>query len=500
MKSVLYVRLPCWKIYPCGLISIADYVHKHNPGIKQRIIELSLLPSLKRRSYLKDAIKKYNPDVIAFSWRNIQTFTPHDGTSSLEAVLKYDFSNKLGDKISSIFTATRLVTDFIYQLHKNKSYIHLARKVKPDARIVVGGSAFSCFPEQLIHQLPEGTIGIIGEGERAILKVLEEKDLSDESVVYIKNGSLIRHKSHGFINLEDFTPTDFSYITEIFPEFHQFLDDEIGIQTKRGCPHKCLFCLYNVIDGQMIRCRRPAVIVEDVAALANRYGVKKVWFADSQFIPTKRQHPVVEETLDRLISKKLNIIWRSYIRIEEINHTLIQKMLSSGICSLDFTFTGSQKIIDNLQLNYQLSEQIEIFRRIKEAGFSNQLIKLYMPLNSPGETTETLLETIKTCRLLYDIFGKERVYPWLFFLAVQSGTRLEKKLIENEYLHADYNPLSYNPYIIKKLLYNPPPLGSLIGQSFLEANAQTTTEEAGRLMLDILEKKLLNVESPFRKQ
>jgi hypothetical protein len=64
-------------------------------------------------------------------------------------------------------------------------------------------------------------------------------------------------------------------------------------------------------------------------------------------------------------------------------------------------------------------------------------------------------------------------------------------LIEDDYLDADYNPLSYNPFTIKRLLYNPPPLGKLIGQSFLEANAQTTKEEVGKLMLDIIESKLL---------
>ncbi len=491
MKSVLYVRLPCWKIYPGGLISIADYVHKHNSGIEQRIIELSLIPPLTRRSYLKKAIKEFSPDVIAFSWRNIQTFTPHDGTPSLEAVLKYDYSNRVGDKIFSIYTAARLVADFIYQLHKNKSYIYLAKKVNPDARIVVGGTAFSCFPEQLIRQLPEGTIGIIGEGERAMLKVLEEKPLDDESVVYVENGKLTRHKSQGFINIEDFTPTDFSYITEIFPEFYQFLGDEIGVQTKRGCPYRCIFCIYNVIEGLQVRCRRPSVVVEDLATLANRYGVKKVWFADAQFISTKGYLPVVEETLDRLISEKLDITWTGYIRAEGINRLMAKKMIASGISSFDFSFTGSQRIIDNLELNYQLSQQMETFRRIKEAGFSNQLIKLYLPLNSPGETPETLLETIKSCRLIYEIFGRDRVSPWLFFLAIQSGTTLEKRLIEDDYLDADYNPLSYNPFTIKRLLYNPPPLGKLIGQSFLEANAQTTKEEAGKLMLDIIESKLL---------
>jgi hypothetical protein len=130
--------LPCWKIYPGGVISIADYVHKHSPGTRQRIIELSLIPPSKRRSYLKEAINRYRPDIIAFSWRNAQTFATHDGSSALDAVLKYEYSRRLTDKIYSAYTALRLIGDFIYQIYKNISYIYLAKKLSPDSRIVVG--------------------------------------------------------------------------------------------------------------------------------------------------------------------------------------------------------------------------------------------------------------------------------------------------------------------------------------------------------------------------
>jgi len=35
VRSVLYVRLPCWKIYPGGVIYVADYIHKQRPEIDQ---------------------------------------------------------------------------------------------------------------------------------------------------------------------------------------------------------------------------------------------------------------------------------------------------------------------------------------------------------------------------------------------------------------------------------------------------------------------------------
>lgn len=484
--------MPCWKIYPGGLVTIADYVHKHSPVTRQRIIELSLIPPSKRSAYLKEAINTYRPDVIAFSWRNIQTFAPHDGTPALDAILKFNYSRRLSDKMSSVSTALRLVWDFIYQLHKNLSFIYQARKLAPGARLAVGGTAFSCFPEQLIRKLPEGTFGVDGEGESALLKIIEGKPLEDENVVYVEKGRLIRHRSKGFIGLQEFTPTDFQYITEIFPEFYQFLDEEVGVQTKRGCPYSCAFCLYNVIEGDKERGRLPEVVVQDVSTLSRKYGVKKIWFTDSQFISSRKYLPVMEEILDRLIKERLDITWTGYTRIENIDYSMARKMLQSGVNCFDLSFTGSQKIIDDLDLDYKLTQQMEAFKMIKKAGFSNQMVRLYLALNAPGETPETLLETIRGCRELYGLFGREQVYPWIFLLAIQSGTTLEKRLVESGYLDKDYNPLSYNPLTIKKLLYNPPPLGEVIGKSYLEALGQTDmVMEAGRRALDIIEDRLL---------
>ena len=63
-KSVLYVRLPCWKIYPGGAIYVADYIHKQRPEIKQEILDLALIPSKQRKQILKQLRMKRHRDVF----------------------------------------------------------------------------------------------------------------------------------------------------------------------------------------------------------------------------------------------------------------------------------------------------------------------------------------------------------------------------------------------------------------------------------------------------
>jgi hypothetical protein len=69
---------------------------------------------------------------------------------------------------------------------------------------------------------------------------------------------------------------------------------------------------------------------------------------------------------------------------------------------------------------------------------------------------------------------------------------VEQLLIEEGYLKSGYNPLSLNPFLIKKLLYNPRPLGRLIGRAYLEAldSMDPASEYIGRATMDIIEREL----------
>ena len=167
-------------------------------------------------------------------------------------------------------------------------------------------------------------------------------------------------------------------------------------------------------------------------------------------------------------------------------------MLASGMCSVDLSFTGSQEVIDTLTLGYSLEQQMDAFRMLKANGYSNQQIKLYIPLNAPGETADTLRMTIAKIKELYAMFGRDHVLPFIFFIGIQPGTPVERLLINQGYLKPDYNPLTFRPFVIKKLLYNPQPLGRLIGRAYLQAveSLDASSDYVGRETIDNLEREL----------
>jgi hypothetical protein len=119
-------------------------------------------------------------------------------------------------------------------------------------------------------------------------------------------------------------------------------------------------------------------------------------------------------------------------------------------------------------MGFKLERLYDGCRYLAEAGFRGKVILNYS-LNSPKETEETLLESVESYKKVAAILGEERVFPLMFFLGIQPNTDLEHRLLEEGYLSAGYNPLLLTPGSIKKLLYNPAPLNSIIAKACLAA-------------------------------
>lgn len=493
VKSVLYVRLPCWKIYPGGAVYVADYIHKQRPDIKQKILDLALIPAAQRKRVLKEHIQQLQPDVVAFSWRNMQSFGPHPEDDALDVVMNFDHSPNLWRRIKAAFNAFGIISDYSFSRIRNFGYMKMARKLLPDARIVVGGTAVSIFGKYVAEKCPINSTVVIGEGELAMLSIVDgEKITTGECFCKNSKGEVNFHHREGNFDLSTLTAVDFDYVESIFPAIHEYMDDYVGVHTKRGCPYQCHFCLYNEIEGHTQRYRDPIEIVDEIQSLNSKYGVDKIWFTDAQFCSTRRSTHHVEEILDEIIRRGLKIQWTGYIRLNYLTPVLAEKMLKGGLASLDLSFTGTQEMIDNLTLGYKLEQQMKAFQMFKDAGYTDQKVKLYMPLNAPGETAQTLLQTIDCIRELYDMFGRDHVLPFIFFIGIQPGTPVERLLLKQGYLKKGYNPLTLNPFTIKKLLYNPKPLGPLIARSYLEAvdALDENSEYIGRATMDNLERML----------
>ena len=468
MNSILYIFLPCKKIYPIGVTYLADFIHRRKPEVRQRILDLSLFPQDQRSAAIRDAATEFKPDLVCFSWRDIQIFSPHEGDSSLEHAFNFYFASNPLKRITASFAGLQQLYRYYSHIRAALSYPWLIAKEFPRAQIMIGGGAFTAFADQLIHKLPEGTIGILGEGEDAILKVIEGQSLENERYI-LREGKTVRKGQQGAPALLDALTVDLPYLTSIFPQYTEYLGESIGVQSKRGCPYDCAFCLYPYIEGKRVRYRPPAMVVQDISQHYHQWGARRFWFTDAQFITGKEAYPQCTEILERLLAEKLEIEWSGYIRTSLITPELAKLMVRSGVGDLEVAITsGSQEVLNDLHMGFKLERLYDGCRYLAEAGFKGKVILNYS-LNSPNETEESLLQSVESYKKVAAILGEERVFPLMFFLGIQPNTDLEQRLLEEGYLSAGYNPLMLTPTSIKKLLYNPAPLNTFIAKACLRA-------------------------------
>jgi radical SAM superfamily enzyme YgiQ (UPF0313 family) len=506
---VLYVRLPVWKIWPGGIVYLADFIHKQRPEIQQEILDLAVIPPARRKSALAERLAALDPDVVAFSWRNMQTFGPHPENDALDVVMNFDHSPHPWRRLKAAWQALGIIADYALQRIRNFGYLALARRLRPRARLVVGGTAVSIFGRYVAERCPTDTVVAVGEGEATMLSIVEGRATPTGHHYYKDAGGTVHHRpAEEDFDLARLTAVDFAYIASIFPAFPEYVGPAvtIGVHTKRGCPFQCHFCLYNKIEGAQQRYRDPVEVAKEVETLEKEYGVKHIWFTDAQFCSTRRSMHHVEEILDAMLARRVKVRWTGYLRLNHLTPEIARKMIASGLESIDLSFTGSQDMIDSLTLGYELDQQMAAFRLFKEAGMSDQQVKLYLPLNAPGESPATLKATLARVEELYELFGRDKVLPFIFFVGVQPNTPIEHKLIEAGYLPKNYDPLTLNPFTIKKLLYNPGRLGRVIGRAYLEAIEHssklddTTGEYVGRATLALLEQELAGVAAPSRQR
>lgn len=468
MNSVLYVFLPCKKVYPTGITYLADFIHRRRPDVRQHILDLSLFPTKHRQRKLREATTAFHPELVCFSWRDIQIFSPHEGDSSLEHAFNFYYASNPLKRVAASFHGLRNLYRYYTDIRNNLSYPWLIQKEFPSTRMMIGGGAFTAFADQLIEKLPQGIIGILGEGEDAILKVLDDEPLRDERFIIREQGQVTKGEKHTPALLDSLS-VDIPYLTSIFPQYTEYIGECIGVQSKRGCPYDCAFCLYPYIEGKRVRYRPAENVVKDIAQYYHQWGARRFWFTDAQFITGKDAYPQCTAILEGIIREKLDIEWSGYIRTSLINASMAKLMVRSGVGDLEVAITaGSQKVLNSLHMGFKLEHLYDGCRHLKEAGFNGRVILNYS-LNSPDETEETLLQSIESYKVVASILGEERVFPLMFFLGIQPNTDLEARLLSEGYLSHGYNPLSLTPWNIKKMLYNPAPLNKLIAKACLAA-------------------------------
>ncbi len=494
-EKVLIIRLPCNPIFPVGPIYLADHLHKCFPDLPQRILDLAAVPILDVEAILSSTIEEFQPSLLVFSWRDIQIYAPVDGRGGnpLQHSFEFFYSSNPLKKLRGALGGLRLTASHYGELRRNKRLLNIglkkARSHIPNAKAVLGGGAVSVFYEQLGNSLPKGTIISLGEGEPLLEKLLSGLSIQGERC-FIAGETPRQGLIHEQPKSLPKTACNYSYIQSIWPQLNWYLeggDFYIGIQTKRGCPHNCCYCVYTVVEGKQVRLNPTKEIVAEMKQLYD-LGVRGFWFTDAQFIPARKYIEDAKELLREIYNEGLkDIHWAAYIRADNLDKELADLMVKTGMSYFEIGITsGSQELVRKMRMGYNLRTVLENCKLLAEAGFKAKVSVNYS-FNVIDERPETIRQTVAYHRELEKIFGSANVEPAIFFIGLQPHTHLEQYGFEKGLIKPGYNPMSMMPWTARKLLWNPDPMGSIFGKICLEA-FDSNPQDFGRTVIDLLER------------
>jgi radical SAM superfamily enzyme YgiQ (UPF0313 family) len=245
-----------------------------------------------------------------FSWRDIQIYAPVGGRGGnpLQYTFEFYYARNPLLRMRGALGLLRIATGYYGELWRNLGLIKRGTKraklYHSNARVVVGGGAVSVFYEQLSKSLPKGAIVSVGEGEALLEKLVQGQSLATERCYIVGETQPRDRLIHELPAPIEKTACNYGYIQSIWTEFEYYLQSEdfyVGVQTKRGCPHNCCYCIYTVIEGKQVRINPAEEVVAEMQQLYDR-GIRNFWFTDAQLIPARKYMDDVAQLLRKVLA------------------------------------------------------------------------------------------------------------------------------------------------------------------------------------------------------
>lgn len=267
----------------------------------------------------------------------------------------------------------------------------------PDIKIIVFGHYVTQFAEDILRK-SQADYAILGEPDFIFSNLLSA--LTGNIKLEDVNGIVVKKSDNEFIKQGDDeripNPNELPQPAyDLLPKdayYEPMLPRPYGlIQTARGCPYPCSFCVKSY--GQKLTIQSPERIVAEIQFLIKTQSIKSLRFIDDTFTVNKRR---VIEICKRLIEQKIKLKWCCLSRTDNLTEEMLYWMKKSGCVRVYFGLeSGSQRILDLYQKNMDINEAIEILHLCRKYGI--ETVGFFMS-GYPEETEEDFGQTISFAR------------------------------------------------------------------------------------------------------
>jgi len=274
------------------------------------------------------------------------------------------------------------------------------KEIKPEIVTVLTGPHVTILPEESL-KASQGAIDIVcrGEFDYSTKELCEGRDWANvDGISFIKDGTTVHTPERPLIEDLDALPfvapvykRDLPIKDYVIPHFKS---PYVSIYSSRGCPSKCIYCLWpQTFSGQRMRTRSPQNVFEEAKWIVDNIPEMRELSFDDDTFTANRQH--AREVANLL--KPLGISWTINARANCDFETL-KIMREAGLRHVVVGYeTGNEQILKNIKKGVTKEQAIQFTRDCKKLGLS---IHGAFIMGLPGETRATILETIEFAKQL----------------------------------------------------------------------------------------------------
>jgi len=301
----------------------------------------------------------------------------------------------------------------------------------PDLLVGFVGAKVAVQPDRSLQASPAIDFVAREEFDFTVAEVAEGRPLASVDGLSYKNsdGQVVHNPDREILTDMDRLP----FVTPVYqrdlrPEDYYIgylLHPYVSLYTGRGCRSRCTFCLWpQTVGGHKYRTRSVENVLEE-AALAQRLfpQMKELFFDDDTFTDDRPRAEEIARGLGRL-----GLTWSCNAKANVPRETL-KVLRDNGLRLLLVGYeSGNQQILINIKKGLRVERARQFAADCRDLGIT---VHGTFILGLPGETKETIQETIR--------FARE-VNPHTIQVSIAApypGTELHRQAVENGWLPDD---------------------------------------------------------------
>lgn len=320
---------------------------------------------------------------------------------------------------------------YIWNIEETIKVINIIKKIDSSIQIVLGGPEVTYDTAEWMEKIPEVDFIVVGEGEATFKQLLNELDGEKQfkrvpGISFRQEDQIVITPQMNKLDLKDI-PSPYRFEEDI-PHLNKRVT---YIETSRGCPFSCQFCLSSIEVG--VRYFDREKIKNDIRYLMAN-GAKTIKFVDRTF-NISRSYAM--EMFQFLIDEHLpGTVFQFEITADIMRPEVIDflnKEAPYGLFRFEIGVQSTNDYTNELVMRKQnFSKLTRTVTMVKEGGKIDQHLDLIAGL--PEEDYQSFRKTFN------DVFVMRPEELQLGFLKMLRGTGLRLRASDHQYTYMDHSP------------------------------------------------------------